>query len=421
MAVSYVQKKIGNGIMFSGIYDKKFKSDFVSVRFITPLDEKISPRLSLLSMILGTSNKFIKSRTKLNEELIGLYDSLMSVFSYPVGDYQISGLSVRYIGDDYTINNENISAKATRILLDCIFNPHIEDGKFPQKYFDLRKQELIDNIKSEINDRRAYAVFRANQTVYKDEPASVSVNGSVEEAESITQSELFETYNKMLSESYIDISVGGGKPCPEIDEMIAKAFEQIERPTDININFTCPSPIKQKTVEVSEKNDVNQCKMIMAFKTESEDFYAQKLMCALLGGTPFSKLFANVREKLSLCYYCSSTIAECKKVMFIDSGIEKHNVEKAKKEILKQLEAISDGDFSDEMLENTKKALYNGFRNNYDSIAALNSWYFIQRVRGGEASPDDINEIIENISKERVVQAAKSFELDMVYLMEPEV
>ena len=95
MAVSYVQKEIGNGIMFSGIYDAKFKSDFVSIRFVTPLNEKMSPRLSLLSMILGTSNKFITSRTKLNEELIGLYDSLMSVFSYSVGDYQISGLTRR--------------------------------------------------------------------------------------------------------------------------------------------------------------------------------------------------------------------------------------------------------------------------------------------------------------------------------------
>ena len=121
MAVSYVQKEIGNGIMFSGIYDTKFKSDFVSVRFVTPLNEKMSPRLSLLSMILGTSNRSITSRTKLNEELIGLYDSLMSVFSYPVGDYQISGLSVKYLGDEYTINNENISVKATKILFGLYF------------------------------------------------------------------------------------------------------------------------------------------------------------------------------------------------------------------------------------------------------------------------------------------------------------
>lgn len=94
---------------------------------------------------------------------------------------------------------------------------------------------------------------------------------------------------------------------------------------------------------------------------------------------------------------------------------------KLKREIIKQIEDIADGDFTDEMLENTKRALYNGFKSNYDSIAALNSWFFIQRVRGAQASPDEINDIIKNISRERVVQAAKSFKLDTVYLMEPEV
>ena len=196
---------------------------------------------------------------------------------------------------------------------------------FLKSIFDLRKQELIDNIKSEINDRRSYAVFRANQSVYKDEPASVSVNGSLEEAESISQIELFETYNRMLSNSYIDISVGGGKPCPEVNEMIEKAFRLIERPNEININYLCPSPIKQKAAEISEKkNDVNQCKMIMAFKTEKilkTLLCSEAYVCFCFEERLF-KAFANVREKLSLCYYCSSTIAECKKVMYIDSGIE---------------------------------------------------------------------------------------------------
>lgn len=421
MAVSYVRKKLGNNMGFSKLYDKKFKSDFVTVRFITPLDEKKSPCYSLLTMLLGTSNKFIPSRTELEKKLISLYDSLLNVFSYPVGDYQISGLSVKYIGDDYTINKEKISAEVVRILLDCIFNPNFENGKFSEKYFQLRKQELIDTVKSEINDRRGYAVFRANQTIYKNEPASISVNGSVETVESITQEDLLEAYHELLNNAYIDISTGGGKPCAEIDKMLVDSFGKLNRANSIECDFNTPSKIKQKAAEISEKNDVNQCKMIMAFKTECDDFYAQKLMCALLGGTPFSKLFENVREKLSLCYYCSSTIAESKKVMLVDSGIEKENVEKAKKEILTQFESIANGDFDDELLENTKKALYNGFRSNYDSIAALSSWYFIQWVRGGESSPDEINDVIKDISRERVVQAAKSFRLDTVYLMEPEV
>lgn len=421
MAVSYVHKSLGKGIEFSGIYDKKFKSNFASIRFITPLNNDTASCNTLLTTILGTSNSVLPSRTKLSEKLLCLYDSAINAFSYSAGDYQVCGLNVSFIGDNYTLGNEKISVEAVKILLDCVFKPDIQNDKFPEKYFNIRKQELIDAIQSEINDRRSYASVRAGSYVYQNEPASVSVNGTIEQAKKITQSDLCNAYKYLLKNAYVDISLGGDGQTDEAEKMIADAFLSLDRADVDKIDFNAPSALKSEPLEVSEQCDVNQCKMIMAFKTDSDDFYAQKLMSAVLGGTAFSKLFANVREKMSLCYYCYSGIVECKKVMSVDSGIERSNVEKAKKEILNQLEAVANGDFSDEMLENTKKALYNGFRSNYDSINALNSWYFTQRVRGDVHSPDQVNEIIKGISKERVVEAAKSFKLDTVYVLEPEV
>lgn len=421
MSVSYVHKKIGNGISFSGVYDSKFKTDLVAVRFITELNKENAPLNTLLSALLGTSNNIIKSRTKLNEKLLSLYDAGMKNFSYTMGDYQVTGLSVRFIGDNYTLDNEEVSVEATKLLLDCLLNPHIENGKFNEKYFQQRKQELVESIKSEINDRRGYALLRANTFVYENEPASIYENGTVEQAQQITQEDLYKAYNKLIYNSYVDISVIGGGNTKKAEQIIFNYFEEMERDRDFEIDFLNPSAIKEKTLEVAEQYDVNQCKMLMAFKTDSDDFYAHKLMSAMFGGTPFSLLFANVREKLSLCYYCTAGIIECKQTMIVDSGIERENVDKAKSEILKQLKAISDGDFSDELLENTKKALCNGFQSNNDSVLALNSWYFVQRVRGNVNSPEQICDIIQNISRERVINSAKSFRLDTVYLMEPEV
>ncbi|MGN0601445.1 MAG: EF-P 5-aminopentanol modification-associated protein YfmF, partial [Oscillospiraceae bacterium] len=417
MSVSYFQRKIGKGISLSGVYDNKFKTNLVAVRFVTKLNRDTAPLNSLLSALLGTSNSNVKSRTKLNEKLIGLYDSQLKSFAYTMGDYQITGISIRYIGDDYTLNNEKVSEEAIKILLDCILNPDINDNRFPEKYFELRKKELIEDIKSEINDRRGYAALRASEFIYQNEPASIYENGTVEQVEKITQSDLYNAYCVLLRNSYIDISVVGGGKADKAEKLIIDSFSNLKRDYNSEINFNCPSIIKHEAVEIKEQYEVNQSKMIMAFKTENEDFYAQKLMCAMFGGTSFSYLFANVREKLSLCYYCSSHIAECKKTMIINSGIEKENVEKAKSEILHQFSLIADGDFSDELLENTKKALYNGFRSNYDSVLALNSWYFTQRVRGTQYSPDEVNEIINNVSRERVIQAAKSYTLDTVYVM----
>lgn len=421
MSVFYNQRKISNGINFSSVCDDKFKTDLISIRFITKLDEKNAPINSLLSTIIGTSNSVIKSRTKLNEKLIALYDTQLKTFSYTIGDYQVVGISARFIGDNYTLDSDEISIDVTRILLDCIFKPDICDNKFPEKYFLLRKNELIETVRSEINDRHGYVCLRANSYIYENEPAALYENGTLEQINRITQEDLCAAYNRILNEAYIDISVVGAGKTSAAEQLIFEAFSQIKRENNFDINFSAPSPVKAEPKFVNEQCDVTQSKMLMAFKTDSDDFYAQKLMCAMFGGTPFSNLFANVRERMSLCYYCTSSIVECKKTMIVDSGVERSNVEKAKDEIIRQLSYIADGGFTDELFENTKKALYNGFSSNYDNARALNGWYFTQRVRGESNSPEQVNDIIREISKERVIKAAKSFKLDTVYVMEPEV
>ena len=56
--------------------------------------------------------------------------------------------------------------------------------------------------------------------------------------------------------------------------------------------------------------------------TPDEGVPATRLMAALFGGTPNSKLFLNVREKLSLCYYCSASYNSMKGIMLVQSGVE---------------------------------------------------------------------------------------------------
>lgn len=46
-------------------------------------------------------------------------------------------------------------------------------------------------------------------------------------------------------------------------------------------------------------------------------------MTDVFGGGPYSRLFMNVREKLSLCYYCSARLIRGKGIIVIQSGIEK--------------------------------------------------------------------------------------------------
>ena len=176
-----------------------------------------------------------------------------------------------------------------------------------------------------------------------------------------------------------------------------------------------------KIKEAKEIMDVVQCKLVMGFRTEiakpSEDVESVKVMNALLGGTAQSKLFVNVREKLSLCYYCSSKYNAQKGIIFIESGVQEKNIYKAKEEILKQIKDIQLGNFTDKELNETKLFLSQTIEKVKDSAGALNSWYGTQTFDEKNQTPEEVIEKINNISREKVISAAKKITLDTVYVL----
>ncbi len=419
MAVSFKHKLYENGITVSEINDKKFKSDCIVVRFITPASDEYSPAYSLLVDLLSVSSGSYPSREILAEACAELYGTVINSFAYKVSDSQIFGLSVNFIGDEYTIGGEKISVKASEMLLDCIFNPQIENGRFPENYFNLKKQELIDSINSIVNNKRQYAVVKAQELTFEGEPASCSPFTSAENTKKLTQDDVVKAYKRILSEAMIDITFCGGGNNAQAKKLVLDKFGELDRKLSAPQSFNKPSPLKKEVCRKEERMAVKQCKTVMSFKGDCENFYANKLMCAMLGGAPTSKLFLNVREKLSLCYYCASGIIEGKNTMIIDSGLDEDKLEVAEKEILKQLEAMQNGNFTQEELENTKLFLSGAYRSNYDTVTDMNSWYFFQAVRSTAYSPDEVGEIINKITAEDIIASAKSYKLDTVYTLKP--
>ena len=427
MAVSYSREELGRGISLTRIYDKKFKSNCVKIAFISPLDEKTACVNAMLQTVLVTSNAEIPSRTKLTSTLTGLYGSSIGTNCGTIGDYQSVGLSASFIGDDYTIDGEVISVQVVNkswMYLgqkDEKVHQFVLIKKFCEKYFTLRKQELIDAIVATVNDKRGYALLQAKKLIFEGEPAAVSAIGTVELAENITQEDLLRQHKKLLESAKIEITISGGGNTAAAEKLIRDEMEALKRVSPVEkIDYRHNSPAKAEPVYRELKMQVSQSKMVMAFKSDYEDIYTAKLFCMLLGATPFSKLFANVREKMSLCYYCSSAYADRKGTLFIDSGVESCNIEKAKKAIEEQLEAICNGDFTDEELENTKKSLCGGFKSNYDSIYDIMGWYAAQNTRNTAFTPEEINERIARITREDIISCAKTFKPDTVFVIRGE-
>ncbi|MBQ3855624.1 MAG: insulinase family protein [Ruminococcus sp.] len=181
--------------------------------------------------------------------------------------------------------------------------------------------------------------------------------------------------------------------------------------------FRSKSPIKAEPETLSEEMDVNQCKMVMTMKSDSDDIYAMRMLSVILGELPVSKLFLNVREKLSLCYYCASGYSATKGALIIDSGVQRSNIDKAKEEILRQIQLVCDGEISDQELESALLSREDILASVGDTPASWSSWYFEQLCEGGISAPEDVLLDYKAVTKARIVEAARSLKLDSVWLM----
>lgn len=167
--------------------------------------------------------------------------------------------------------------------------------------------------------------------------------------------------------------------------------------------------------------ELSQSKLVMGFRTDSavmdDDVIATRLMCAVLGGTANSKLFCNVREKQSLCYYCSSRFDMQKGIMYVDSGVEGDNLEKAEKAILKEIEDMQNGNISDFEIDATKMAVINSFNSSNDTVGGIDLWYTSQMFSGSFKTIDELSAEINAVTKQLLVDAAKKLTLDTVYIL----
>jgi len=417
MALAFNREKLSDGINFTTITDSKFKTNFILVRLISKLNKETVSEHAIIPNLLITSNSTFKTRTELTKKLSGLYGSNLGTVNHKLADNQVVGISASCICDEYALNGEKLTSELTDIILECIFKPQIENDGFSEKDFILRKQELIDGIDAEINDKRTYAIIRANTTIYKDEPSSLPSYGTREGAVNLNPQATYKAFKNLLKTAQIEITCAGGGNLDYAKEKLKQAFLSIERESVVNI-FNNYSPIKPEVIEVTESVDVNQCKMVMAFKSSFNNLFANRLMATMLGGTAFSKLFVNVREKLSLCYYCASGYVEGKGVLIVDSGVEKDNIPKAREEIINQINALAKGDFTEDEIKNAILSIAGDYKSNYDSTNDLSSWFFIQSIRETYYTPEQAIEALNKISREDVIKSASALKLDTVYIMQ---
>lgn len=410
------RRKIADGVYFSSITDKRYKKNLISVAFSTQLSEDTATENVIVPVLLTKCNSKLPTYKAFNNKMSRLYASGIGGTAGRQYDLQAISFGAYYLDDIYALSGEKMTGIMTDILIDCLTSPVTENGVFSEKFVELEKKTVIDNIETAINDKRSYAIERAMKTICKGEPASVCSYGTVEKAKLITPDSAYKAYRRMLETMPCEIICTGCSDFEGVAEKFAAAFEKAGR-HDIENTTIALSPVKTQTEEVTERLTVNQSKLVLGFKSHSDDDAALVLLQKIFGGTTSSKLFRNVREKMSLCYYCSAARNDLKGIMLVNSGVENENIEKTKEAVIDQLEEIKNGNFTNEDINFAEMAIKNDFKSVADSAGNVSNWYFDCIRKNDIVTPEEKLGRYLGVSKERIIAAAKSMVLDSVYVL----
>lgn len=410
------RRKIADGVYFSSITDKRYKKNLISVAFSTQLSEDTATENVIVPVLLTKCNSKLPTYKAFNNKMSRLYASGIGGMAGRQYDLQTISFGAYYLDDIYALSGEKMTGIMTDILIDCLTSPVTENGVFSEKFVELEKKTVIDNIETAINDKRSYAIERAMKTICKGEPASVCSYGTVEKAKLITPDSAYKAYRRMLETMPCEIICTGCSDFDGVAEKFAAAFEKVGR-HDIENTTIALSPVKTQTEEVTERLTVNQSKLVLGFKSHSDDDAALVLLQKIFGGTTSSKLFRNVREKMSLCYYCSAARNDLKGIMLVNSGVENENIEKTKEAVIDQLEEIKNGNFTNEDINFAEMAIKNDFKSVADSAGNVSNWYFDCIRKNDIVTPEEKLGRYLGVSKERIIAAAKSMVLDSVYVL----
>ena len=413
-------KKICKGTQFAFHRIAQSKSTALCVSLLAPLDEKTTARALLLQLLSRTTKQY-PTTYLMNRRLASLYGATISPQVDKQGEMQVLSLVLQCPDDRFPLENEPICADAVNLLCDCLLLPDVTPDGFKEENVRREKELLRQQIESRSDDKRRYALDRMIEEMCKDEPYRRVPIGDKAEIDAITGKELFALWKDLMLHAHVLVSfVGSTQPQTLLETLKARlgAIEKQDLP-ELRTEFLTESYGSQT---VREAQDVKQGKLVIGFRAgmtyEMDNYPAIRLMTAIFGGGTFSKLFMNVREKMSLCYYCSARLVRHKGLLIVESGIEPENAEKALDAIRHELDAVRAGDFTDETLLQAKRYLRDSFRSVTDSNYSTLSWL---RQFGASAvfqTPEELADAIDSVSREEVVLAANLVSEDTVYILD---
>lgn len=411
------RQKIMDNVYLTYIPSEKFKTSLLSAQLVVPLARETAGLNALLVNVLSRGTVSCPDLAALGRKLDMLYGARVESVVRKKGENQVFGFLASCVDDRYLPAGERLLEPLADLLGELFLSPATRNGRLRNDYLVGERDNLVDLIRSVINDKRAYAARRLMEEMCAGEPYGVDRLGDPREVEKISLQKLNTHYQTILPQARLELYYCGSAPEKRVVGTFTRAFAALPRQGELEPAPTllCPAPEKVRVVE--EAMDVTQGKLCLGFRTDSRDTAATMLMNSMFGGSSNAKLFLNVREKLSLCYYASSTYHRKKGLITVSSGIDCANYQRALDEICAQLDALRRGEWADWELQGARSGLMNALRSMEDSAGAMEDFTMGQMAAGSDETLPGLMDAISAVTPERIREAAEAVRPDTIYFL----
>ncbi len=416
------QYVLADGIRLHTIKSDKFKVTRLSFSFILPAEKVPITKLTFATMMRG-SEKY-PTVTDINRRLDELYDSSVVFRIYSEGDRHIFKVYCEMMDEKYLPSGDmtNILDGTLEIIDQIFFHPRLdENGCFDASVVESEKKIACDDIIAKINDPDAYSYERCYETMF---PEFASPDGSIEDIEQLTPRMLTDRRKYIFQNAAIECYYIGSRQGAEVAQRLTRLFSNIENRTPETPHYTslmCNSTEEIKNI--AEALPISQGRLTLGLSCDTDmsngdEFFAMSLFNRIYGSMSISKLFMNLREKKSLCYYCYSNYTVSSRSIMVACGIKPENRDVSYSEIAYQLECMKNGDISERELECAKLSMISACRAISDSPYAIETFKLKNLMSGTDYSIDEYMQKINAVTKAEIIKAASKVKINTVYFLD---
>ena len=419
-----VRSEIMPGVCLTAIKTDKFKTSCMSISLLTQLERETAAMNAVIPYVLCRGSRMHPDMQSISAALDGMYGACIEPIVRRVGEIQCIGFFSSFADDKFIPGGESVTEAVASLMGEILLSPNTKGGLFLPNYVESEKNKLIELIQSRVNEKLSYSVQRLLEQMCCYEDFAIARFGTEDTAENIYYQRLTKHYRKLISTCPVEIFYCGSMSAESIADILRDALCGMPRGeinydigTDIRMNA-----VSDKVREFSDKMSVTQGKLVLGYRLgdcmEEPDLAAIGVFNAVYGGCVTSKLFMNVREKLSLCYFASSMVDTHKGIMLVYSGIDFDKLDDAKAEIFAQLEDVKNGVVTEDELNAAKRSVSSSLRASMDSQGELEGFYLANAIDGLDFDPMELAELVDSVTLDDVTAIARSVQLDAVYFLD---